>query len=144
MILTQQQYAFHSMVAQSTQQYQELAKRLRFSPFSSVGFKWLLVYENGPHFFVVRDMLRFLEMPFTLIQEPPQMIPNTLILTPWSQYTDSGDVKIRGQLLPADKMPLYVEAGEWDAPQCNPVFDWTEEQAWTYLIDRGLINLETK
>lgn len=134
------------MVQRATNQVEELEKRIKFCPFDRKDFDYALVYESGPHFFVVRDMMRRLGLDYSVavshVNPSNSLVRGCLIITPWSQYTESGDVRVRGELLEACKMPLYCEAGEWDVPQCNPVFDWTEMQAWAYLIDRGIFDPE--
>lgn len=130
------EYTINSSVALG--QYEELEKRLRFCPFDGNDFMWQLVYADGPLFFVVRHMLRRLGIHFEVLRAPVAH-EDALAITAWTSY-DGKDVKIRGQVFPAVQMPLYVESGEWDMPQCNPVFDWSRAQAWGYLIHHGLVD----
>lgn len=126
----------------ATDQYGELEKRLKFCPFSRNEFVWRLVHTNGPKFFVLRDMLRKGGYAFTVCDEPMTLtsLENTALLTAYC-IEDRMQARVRGKWLEADKMPLYVEAGNWDVPQINPLFDWTDAQAWGYLIHVGLETL---
>lgn len=131
------QFTINSSLA--TDQYEELRKRLVYCPFESDKFVWGLVYDDGPLFFVVRHMLKETQLPFNVVSDPMVLTQiEGLFITPWTSY-DGKEQKVRGQMLPAIQMPLYVEAGHWDVPQCNPVFDWSRAQAWGYLIHHGLV-----
>ncbi len=122
-------------------QYDEVEKRLRAAPFSHEETIWKLVHSKGPKFFVLREFLRRGNYVFTVCGEPLQLTSfgETVLLT--ARCIEDGFVtRVRGTILEADKMPLYIEAGDWDCPQINPLFDWTEAQAWGYLIHAGLID----
>lgn len=130
--------------AQAQGQYEEMAKRLKFTPFDNEQFLWCLLYQDGPHFFALRDLLRQGGYQFTVIENPLTLtsLNYTAILTPWSHSKGPEFVKIRGQQRPLPDMGLYYEAGDWDCPQQNFLFDWNDTQAWGYLIHRGLVTLE--
>lgn len=130
----------------ATDQFGEAAKRLKYSPFDNNEFKWWLIHDNGPHFFVLRDLLRRGNHIFSVTAVDPNAmtsLDHSVVLTPWSAYQGDKSVRVRGSQLERTKMPLYVESGEWDCPQMNPLFDWTEDQAWAYLIHRDLIDIST-
>jgi hypothetical protein len=128
----------------ATSQFDEAEKRIKYSPFTSNDFKWWLVHENGPLFFVVRDLLRRGNHVFSVCPGTPLALTSldySVIITPWSAHTGHDPVKVRGSMMERSLMPLYVESGEWECPQMNPVFDWTEDQAWAYLIHRNLVEV---
>jgi hypothetical protein len=122
--------------------YGETERRLKAAPIGPDICVWKLVYSKGPKFFVLRDLLRRSGLPFTVCDEPLTLtsLSQTVLLTA-KCIEDGQPVRVRTKMLEADKMPLYVEAGDWDVPQINPMFDWTEAQAWGYLIHRGLVDL---
>jgi hypothetical protein len=122
-------------------QFEEAEKRIAYCPFDANAFKWRYVYDHGPHFFVMRDLLRRIQPLAKLVIDPRSYpsLDHTLIVTSWSQHRFLGDIKVRGQWVSNSLMPLYVEDGEWECPQMNPLFDWNEAQAWAYLLYRQLV-----
>lgn len=128
--------------ALSMGQYEELEKRFKYSPFDDKEFKWLLIYDGSPWFFVLRDALRRGGYRFELVDDIDGRDLNyTAILTPWSHTRGPQLVRIRGENRPLSEMGLYYEAGDWDCPQQNFLCDWAEEHAWAYLIHHGLVHL---
>lgn len=124
----------------ATDQYGEAAMRIKACPFTSPELEWALIYDDGPMFFVVRDLLRKSGVPFTLISNPEiRCFDDLLIVTARSREIGTEPVMIRGQTLERLLMPLYVESGDFDLPQFNPCFDWTEAQAWGYLMHHNII-----
>lgn len=122
--------------------FDEAMKRICYCPFDTNLVQWKLVHSDGPMFFVVRDMLRRSGLPFTVCGDEPftlTSLEGTLFIT--AQIAEEGHplIRIRGQGMGRSKLPLYVECGQWDVPQMNPVFDWSEAQAWAYLMHHGLI-----
>lgn len=127
-------------------QYEEAAKRLKYTPFDHTMFGWYLVHDKGPLFFVLRDLLRKGNYVFAVTCDPLTVnhMSNVAIITPWSSRVDGEPtvLRVRGQPFPRLDMPLYYESGDWDVPQQNFLFDWTEDQAWGYLVHHGLIDIE--
>jgi len=121
--------------------FEETEKRLKYSPFDHNQFHWWLIHSKGPHFFALRDLLRKDGYTFFVTAEPIALttLENSVVLTAFCVSESTAQVRVRGQWLPRSQMPLYVEAGQWDCPQMNPLFDWTEDQAWAYLIDRKIV-----
>lgn len=124
--------------------YEETEKRLKYTPFDADTFVWYLIYEPSPLFIVLRDMLRRGNYRFQIAVDPTRLArrPYTSILTPWSAAVGDAQITIRGQLCDRMMMGLYYEAGDWDCPQQNFLFDWSEDQAIAYLIDRELLAYE--
>lgn len=124
--------------------HEETEKRLKFTPWDHTMFIWYLIHENGPLFFVLRDMLRRGGYKFAPIDNPGQIahLEDVTILTPWSNTCGRDPIKIRGELYPLAQLPLYYESGDWGIPQQNFLFDWTEDQATMYLIDKGIMSWE--
>lgn len=124
--------------------HEEAEKRLKFTPWDHSMFAWYLIHESGPLFFVLRDMLRRGGYKFALIENPGDVahLEDVAILTPWSHTCGRDPIKIRGEHYPLYELPLYYESGDWGVPQQNFLFDWTEDQAVMYLIDRGIMQWE--
>lgn len=124
--------------------HEETEKRIKFTPWDHSTFGWYLIHHNGPMFFVLRDMLRRGEYRFSLIENPGLIahLEDVSILTPWTQSSGNDPIKIRGELYPLGQLPLYYESGDWGTPQQNFMFDWTEDQAIMYLVDKGLLDWE--
>ena len=124
--------------------HEETEKRIKAAPFDHTMFAWYLVHEKGPLFFVVRDMLRRGGYRFALTENPGDVahLEGLTVTTPWSSTACRDPIKIRGEFYPLAQLPLYYESGDWGVPQQNFVFDWTEDQAVMYLVDRGLMSWE--
>lgn len=122
--------------------FDEAVKRIHYCPFDINRVQWKLVHSDGPLFFALRDLLRKSGKPFTVCPEPFTLtsVESTLFITAETFEVGSTTIRIRGHEVERSKMPLYIEAGQWDVPQMNPVFDWSEAQAWAYLLNTGLIN----
>jgi hypothetical protein len=135
---------FIRTTALRTGQYEELEKRLKYTPFDDKEFKWLLVYDGSPWFFVLRDALRRGGYHFELCASDPSErdLNFTSILTPWSYSRGPQHVRIRGENRPRSEMGLYYEAGDWDCPQQNFLCDWEEAHVWAYLLHRNLVHLD--
>lgn len=124
--------------------HEEAEKRLKFTPFDHTTFVWYLVHEPGPLFFVLRDLLRRGDYKFALIKDPAEImhLEDVSVLTPWSQTCGRDPIKVRGEFYPLASLPLYYESGDWGRPQQNFLFDWTEDQALMYLVDKGIMHWE--
>lgn len=126
----------------ATGQYEELEKRLKYTPFDDQQFRWWLMAESSPMFFVIREFLRRGNYVFSVCGNPLTLtsLENSVVITPWNADDHKQPMKVRGQYYDPKLMGLYYEAGDWDCPQFNPLFDWTEAQAWGYLTHSGLID----
>lgn len=124
--------------------HEEAEKRLKFTPFDHTTFAWYLIHEKGPLFFVLRDMLRRGGYKFAVIDNPGDVahLEDLAILTPWAQTCGRDPIKIRGEHYPLSELPLYYESGDWGCPQQNFLFDWTEDQATMYLIEKDIMHWE--
>ncbi len=123
--------------------FEETRKRIKYCPFETAAFEYLLVPDITPHFFVVRHLLSEAGINYKIVETPgPEEGRDFLVVTAHTTHDSRFTVKVRGQNRALTDMPLYVEAGNWDVPQCNPVFDWSHEQAWAYMVHVGLINKE--
>ena len=137
--------AYWQYVLDSTKwMHEETEKRLKFTPFDHTTFGWYLVHQQGPLFFVLRDLLRRGNYQFSLIENPGDIahLEDVAILTPWSTTCGNDPIKIRGEHYPLAQLPLYYESGDWGTPQQNFLFDWTEDMAVMYLIDKGIMDWE--
>ena len=127
-------------------QYEEAEKRLKYTPFDHTMFGWYMVYDKGPLFFALRDLLRRGQYVFAVTCDPHTVthLQSTSIITPWSSQVEGEPavLRVRGQDFPRKDMPLYYESGDWDVPQQNFLFDWTEAQGWGYLIHHGILSME--
>lgn len=123
--------------------FTEAEKRLKYTPFDDKTFKWKLLYENTPTFFALRQLLREGGYSFEMVTVDPVTPPSYVaLLTPWTTMQGPPEVLVRGKPVTRAALPLYYEAGDWGCPQQNFLFDWSVEQAWAFLIDRGITTVE--
>lgn len=123
--------------------FDEAAKRLKYTPFDHQTFEWKLLFESTPMFFALRQLLREGSYRFELVvKDPPKPPEYVALLTPWTTEIGPRNVLVRGRPIPRAELPLYYEAGSWGCPQQNFLFDWSTEQAWAFLIDRGITTVE--
>lgn len=125
----------------------EAEKRLKYTPFDDKTFKWKLLYAPTPTFFALRRLLREGGYRFELVTAELEgtkhpVIGDVAILTPWTTVSGPPHILVREQVISREELPLYYESGDWICPQQNFLFDWSPEQAWAFLIDRGITTIE--
>lgn len=133
--------AYYSWMADSNAwMLMEAVTRLRSCPFGTNSFVVLrapddisyavLAYVVGFFYAGRDDDLKLVDQA----QEDHDVV----LVTPWrAERHFSPTIRIRGEDHPHTDMPLYIEAGDYDSPQVNPIFDWTDHQLWAFMLRKS-------